>query len=83
MDKKTYINKNDSLFSEHHEKEINRLQSIVFFELIILLIIGGIFFTVKSFTNKSQTLAYEHVLTPLRPAERDFEGISLPDKIVI
>lgn len=65
MDKIFYINKNIETYPQNDEKEINKLQSIVAVELVVLFLIGIIFFGQQKLNFNSQTLAYEHQLTPI------------------
>ena len=69
MDKIFYVNKNSATYPQHDEKETNKLQLVVTVELIILFFIGLVFFGQNSLRLNSQTLAYEHPLTPSFPIE--------------
>lgn len=59
----------EATYSWYDQKEINKLQSIVTVELVILFFIGIVFFGQQTISLHSQTLAYEHSLTPLSTVE--------------
>lgn len=64
-----YLNENNSTYLQNKNDEVTHLQSLIVIQLMLLFSLCALFFVFQSFAFKSQTLAYEHLLTPTEPKE--------------